>query len=109
MLLAVFLLGAVPGVVTFGRAGVPLLLRVVPLSRLSIHVRNAVDVSGRAVAFTGACTLFGTAAGAALAALLVSQNGYASVVLIIAIARVAIYALASLTHEPAVRVNARHA
>lgn len=46
---------------------------------------NAVDPTGRAIAITGGCAFFGSAAGAALAALFVTPHDYRAVVWIVAV------------------------
>ncbi|MFZ0498283.1 MAG: MFS transporter [Steroidobacteraceae bacterium] len=65
---------------------------------------NAVDPTGRAVAVTGACAFFGSAAGAALAALFVTARDYDAVVWIVAVGvcvSTAMFALAAAMHKRA--------
>lgn len=63
---------------------------------------NAVDPTGRAVAITGGCAFFGSAAGAALAALFVTPHDYDAVVWIVAVGvcvSTAMFAIAVRLHK----------
>jgi predicted MFS family arabinose efflux permease len=63
---------------------------------------NAVDPTGRAVAITGGCAFFGSAAGAGLAALFVTPRDYAAVVWIVAVGvciSTAMFAIAAAMHK----------
>jgi MFS family permease len=67
---------------------------------------NAVDPTGRAIAITGGCAFFGSAGGAALAALFVRPNDYDAVVWIVAIticASTMMFAIAAAIHQRASR------
>jgi len=108
MLIAALLLGVAPRVLAFGAAGVLYYFGWCYSLAYQFTIVNTVDASGRAVALTGACAFFGSAGGAALAAPFVTPNDYQAVVWIIAVAAglsVALYALASMTHEREVSVR----
>ena len=63
---------------------------------------NAVDPTGRAIAITGGCAFFGSAGGAALAALFVTPHDYAAVVWIVAVGvcvSTAMFAVAAAIHN----------
>jgi MFS transporter, DHA1 family, inner membrane transport protein len=63
---------------------------------------NAVDPTGRAVAITGGCAFFGSAGGAALAALFVTPHDYGAVVRIVAVTicvSTAMFAIAAALHK----------
>ncbi len=63
---------------------------------------NAVDPTGRAIAITGGCAFFGSAGGAALAALFVTPRDYSAVVWIVAVGvcvSTAMFALAAAMHN----------
>jgi predicted MFS family arabinose efflux permease len=67
---------------------------------------NAVDPTGRAIAITGGCAFFGSAGGAALAALFVRPNDYDAVVWIVAVticASTMMFAIAAAIHQRASR------
>ena len=67
---------------------------------------NAVDPTGRAVAITGGCAFFGSAGGAALAALFVTPSDYSVVVWIVAVGvciSTAMFAIAATLHRSAER------
>jgi predicted MFS family arabinose efflux permease len=63
---------------------------------------NAVDPTGRAVAITGGCAFFGSAGGAALAAVFVTPHDYHAVVWILAVGvcvSTAMFSIAALIHN----------
>jgi hypothetical protein len=63
---------------------------------------NTVDATGRAVAITGGCAFFGSAGGAALAALFVTPNDYGAVVWIVAVTicvSTALFGIAAVLHQ----------
>ncbi|HJS91547.1 MAG TPA: MFS transporter [Steroidobacteraceae bacterium] len=106
MLIAALLLDTAPGALAFGAAGILYYFAWCYSLAYQFTLVNTVDATGRAVALTGACAFFGSAAGAALAAPFVTPNDYRAVVWIVAAAAaisVALYALASLIHERAAR------
>lgn len=102
---AALLLGAANGgALAFGVAGILYCFAWCYALAYQFAFVNIVDATGRAVAVTGACGSFGTAAGASLAALFVSSNDYSAVLWIAVIAAclsVAMYALSALLHARA--------
>jgi predicted MFS family arabinose efflux permease len=109
MLIAGLLLGTTHGVLAFGAAGILYYFAWCYSLAYQLTLVNTVDASGRAVALTGACAFFGSAAGAALAAPFVSPKDFLAVVWIVAVAAclsVGMYALASLRHQRAARATA---
>ena len=67
---------------------------------------NDVDATGRAIAITGACAFFGSAGGAALAALYVTPHDYRAVVWIVGIGvcvSTSAFALAAAIHRRSLR------
>lgn len=63
---------------------------------------NAVDPTGRAIAVTGGCAFFGSAGGAALAALFVTPHDYSAVARIVAVTicvSTAMFAIAAALHK----------
>ncbi|MGH8289734.1 MAG: MFS transporter [Steroidobacteraceae bacterium] len=112
MLIAALLLGGVHGALAFGAAGILYYFAWCYSLTYQLTLVNTVDATGRAVALTGACAFFGSAGGAALAALFVTPNDFQALVWIVAVAAcvsVGMYALASLIHARAVREGAKHA
>lgn len=106
MLAAAIMLSGAYGVVAFGLGGVLYYFVWCYSLAYQFALVNAVDATGRAVAVTGACAYFGTAAGAALAAPFVTPNDYLAVVWIVALAAcgsAAMYALSSAVHRRAHR------
>jgi len=110
MLIAALLLGMTRGVFAFGAAGILYYFAWCYSLAYQLTLVNAVDATGRAVALTGACAFFGSAAGAALVAPFVSPRDFQAVVWLVAIAAglsVGMYALASLIQERGVTAGAR--
>lgn len=104
MLIAAVLLSGVYGLVAFGIAGMLYYFAWCYSLTFQFALVNTVDRTGRAVAVTGACAFFGSAAGAAFAALFVAPNDYHSVVWIVAVAGCvspALYALSYAVHRRA--------
>jgi hypothetical protein len=102
MMTAAFLLRSAGGALVFGVAGVLYYFAWCYSLTYQFSLVNAVDVTGRAVALTGACAFFGSAGGAALAAIFVTPAGYRAVVWIAGLAAclsVAVYALAAVLHK----------
>lgn len=102
MVIAAFLLRGPGGALVFGLAGVLYYFSWCYSLTYQFSLVNAVDVTGRAVALTGACAFFGSAGGAGLAAAFVVPAGYQVVVWISGLAAglsVAAYALASMLHK----------
>jgi predicted MFS family arabinose efflux permease len=102
MVIAALLLRSAGGALVFGVAGVLYYFAWCYSLTYQFSLVNAVDVTGRAVALTGACAFFGSAGGAALAAMLVTPVGYRAVVWIAGLAAalsVAAYALAAMLHK----------
>jgi predicted MFS family arabinose efflux permease len=109
MLVAALLLGTTHGELAFGTAGVLYYFAWCYSLTYQFTLVNTVDATGRAVALTGACAFFGSAAGAALAAPWVSPNDFLAVVWIVAVAAcssVGMYVLASLIHRRAAPATA---
>lgn len=98
MLIAAILLSGVYGLVAFGIAGMLYYFAWCYSLTYQFALVNAVDPTGRAVAVTGACAFFGSAAGAAFTALFVGPNDYHAVVWIVAIAACVSPALYTLSH-----------
>lgn len=98
MLLAAVLLSGVYGLMAFGIAGMLYYFAWCYSLTFQFALVNAVDPTGRAVAVTGACAFFGSAAGAAFTALFVAPNDYHAVVWIVAVAACASPALYALSH-----------
>ena len=102
MVIAALLLRSAGGVHVFGAAGVLYYFAWCYSLTYQFSLVNAVDVTGRAVALTGACAFFGSAGGSALAAVLVAPAGYRAVAWIAGLAAclsVVAYALASMLHK----------
>ncbi len=111
-LIAAWLLGGAHGLLAFGAAGVLYYFSWCYSLAYQFTLVNRVDVTGRAVALTGACAFFGSAGGAALAALFVTPSDYHAVVWIVVIAAcasVVLYAFASLIHGRSGHLDARRA
>ena len=99
---AQLLSGAHGGALDFGAAGFLYSFAWCYALAYQFTFVNAVDASGRAVAVTGACGSFGTAAGAALAAPLVNPHDFQAVIWIVVIAScvsLAMYGISAVLHE----------
>lgn len=104
MLIAAILLSGVYGLMAFGVAGMLYYFAWCYSLTYQFALVNAVDPTGRAVAVTGACAFFGSAAGAAFTAVFVAPNDYHAVVWIVAVAACvspALYALSYAVHRRA--------
>ena len=104
VLAALLLSAAHGGALAFGVAGILYCFAWCYALAYQFAFVNAIDATGRAVAVTGACGSFGTAAGASLAALFVRPSDYSAVIWIAAIAAclsVALYGLSALLHARA--------
>ncbi|MHB1869487.1 MAG: MFS transporter [Steroidobacteraceae bacterium] len=104
VLAALLLSAAHGGALAFGVAGILYCFAWCYALAYQFAFVNIVDTTGRAVAVTGACGSFGTAAGALLAALFVTPNDYGAVIWIAAVAAclsVGMYALSALLHARA--------
>lgn len=102
ILIGAFFLGGAGGAVDFGAAGVLYYFAWCYSLAYQFTLVNTVDATGRAVALTGACAFFGSAAGAALAAAFVTPEDYRAVVWIVVLATclsVVAYAFASVLYE----------
>jgi predicted MFS family arabinose efflux permease len=100
VLSAVLLTGAY-GVTAFGVAGAIYYFAWCYCLAYQFALVNAVDATGRAIAITGGCAFFGSAGGAALAALFVTPHDYHAVVWIVAIGvclSTAMFAVAAAIH-----------
>ncbi len=99
---AQLLSGAHGGALRFGTAGFLYSFAWCYALAYQFTFVNAVDASGRAVAVTGACGSFGTAAGASLAAAWVSPHDFQAVIWIVVIAScvsLAMYGISAALHE----------
>jgi predicted MFS family arabinose efflux permease len=104
MLIAAILLSGAYGSIAFGIAGMLYYFAWCYSLSYQFALVNAVDPTGRAVAVTGACAFFGSAAGAAFAALFVTPNDYRAVIWMVAAAAClspSLYALARAVHRRA--------
>lgn len=104
MLIAAILLSGAYGLMAFGIAGMLYYFAWCYSLTYQFALVNAVDPTGRAVAVTGACAFFGSAAGAAFTALLVAPDDYRAVVWVVAVAACVspmLYALAQAVHRRA--------
>lgn len=102
MLISALLLSGAYGQMAFGIAGMLYYFAWCYSLTYQFALVNSVDPTGRAVAVTGACAFFGSAAGAALTALLVAPDDYRAVVWIVAVTACfspALYALSSAAHR----------
>lgn len=85
ILLAAALLSGSHGATAFGVAGAIYYFAWCYGVAYQYALVNAVDPTGRAIAITGGCAFFGSAAGAALAAIFVTPHDYDAVVWIVAV------------------------
>lgn len=102
ILISALLLTGAYGPIAFGIAGAIYYFAWCYCLAYQFALVNAVDATGRAIAITGACAFFGSAAGAALAALFVTPTDYRAVVWIVAVGvcvSTAMFATAALIHR----------
>ena len=102
ILVAATLLTGKYGLAALGAAGVIYYFSWCYSLSYQLAFVSAVDATGRAVAITGACAFFGSAAGAALAAPFVTPQNYHAVVWIVATTicvSTAMYAIAGAIHR----------
>jgi hypothetical protein len=98
---ALLLLGS-HGAIAFGLAGAIYYFAWCYGVAYQYALVNAVDPTGRAIAITGGCAFFGSAGGAALAALFVTPHDYSAVVWIVAVTicvSTAMFAFAAAMHK----------
>ncbi|HEV7137997.1 MAG TPA: MFS transporter [Steroidobacteraceae bacterium] len=98
ILIAAALLAGSHGATAFGVAGAIYYFAWCYGVAYQYALVNAVDPTGRAIAITGGCAFFGSAAGAALAALFVTPHAYDAVIWIVAVGvcvSTAMFAIAS--------------
>jgi hypothetical protein len=103
LIAAAVLLGS-HGAITFGLAGAIYYFAWCYGVAYQYALVNAVDPTGRAIAITGGCAFFGSAGGAALAALFVTPNDYDAVVWIVAVTicvSTTMFAIAAALHKRA--------
>lgn len=102
ILIAAVMLTGSYGMAAFGVAGAIYYFAWCYCLAYQFALVNAVDGTGRAVAITGACAFFGSAAGAALAAIYVTPHDYRPVVWIVAVGvsvSTAMFAIAAAIHR----------
>ncbi len=102
ILTAVVLLLGSHGATAFGLAGAIYYFAWCYAVAYQYALVNAVDPTGRAIAITGGCAFFGSAGGAALAALFVTPHDYSAVVWIVAVTicvSTAMFAFAAAMHK----------
>ena len=102
ILTAVALLLSLHGATAFGVAGAIYYFAWCYGVAYQYALVNSVDPTGRAIAITGGCAFFGSAGGAALAALFVTPHDYSAVVWIVAVTiciSTAMFALAAAMHK----------
>lgn len=102
ILIAASLLTGSRGATAFGAAGAIYYFAWCYGVAYQYALVNAVDPTGRAIAITGGCAFFGSAGGAALAALFVTPHDYDAVVWILAVGvcvSTAMFAMAAVMHD----------
>jgi len=102
ILTAAALLTGLHGAAAFGAAGAIYYFAWCYGVAYQYALVNDVDPTGRAIAITGGCAFFGSAGGAALAALFVTPPDYSAVVRIVAVTicvSTAMFAIAAALHQ----------
>jgi predicted MFS family arabinose efflux permease len=102
ILISALLLTGSYGATAFGIAGALYYFAWCYCLAYQFALVNAVDKTGRAIAITGACAFFGSAGGAALAALFVTPHDYLAVVWIVTVGicvSTVMFAAAAVVHR----------